>query len=113
MQHAGTQSAENVIKKEFLWPPDTLDDAAEHPEGEHVEKNMLEVGVHKHVCEQLEDVEVGGHEEMKPQNVVQIHPQRSLPGQHGHESQQIDNQKILGDGGDVAYHLCLYNIIVV
>ena len=101
MQQAGAYSAENVIKKEPLRPPYLFNDTAEHPKGKHVEQNVLPSGMHEHVGEELVKVKIGCQEEMQSQHIVQVKVEGALDDQRGKESQQVDNQQILGDGRNV------------
>ena len=59
---------------------------------------MLPSGVHEHVADELEHVEVGGYEEVQPEEVVQVNAALLSGGQCAHKGQNIDDEQILGDG---------------
>ena len=59
LKEAGTYTAGYVIKKELLRSPDSLYDTSEHPEGEHIEENMLETTMHEHIRKQLINMKIG------------------------------------------------------
>ena len=66
---------------------------------------MLETTVHKHVGEELVDVEVGSQKEVQSERVVeQIFAVGILPVQHrGHESRYVDDEQVFGDSGYIAH----------
>ena len=90
LYQTGTYSARNVIKKEFLWSPHIFHHATEHPKSEHIKKDMLEIRMHEHVCEQLIDLKIGCKEKMKSENVVQINSS-AVKYPKRYKSKQIDN----------------------
>jgi hypothetical protein len=112
LAQASSYSAQNVIKNEFLRTPHILYHAAEHPEGEHVEKEMGKAAVKKLVGDELEEVEIGSQEEMQAAPLRQY---RLSWGLRIHKKlyqihQHIDDKKILRDCWYVAKHLFLFTI---
>ena len=53
LTQAGTNAAENVLKKEFVSTPYILYHTTEHPECKHIKEQMRETGMHEHICQQL------------------------------------------------------------
>ncbi len=58
LHHSGADAAGQIENKEALAAQHLLHHAAEHPQGEHVEEDVLDVCVHEHVGYQLIEVEV-------------------------------------------------------
>ena len=58
---------------------------------------MLPTSVHEHVSEQLIDMKVRSHEEVKPQHIVQIDARYLLSHEEGDECQEVDDKQILGN----------------
>ena len=76
-----------------------LNDHAEHPERKHVEEDVLQVAVQKHVADELEQVEIVGQHEVKPQeggDVESLHFEELLH----HEADDVGQQQIACDGID-------------
>ena len=96
LAQAGTNATYHVEKQESLRTPHIFECVTEHPQGEHVEKQMFKVAVHKHVSDDLVRLEIGGHEKMQSQNAVQIDVE-AIQGESGQKHQNVDNQQILND----------------
>ena len=45
---------------------------AEHPNGKHIEENMLEVGMHEHISYQLGQIEIRCKKKMQAERIVQV-----------------------------------------
>ena len=94
LYEAGAHAAGKIIEEELLGAPHVLDNATEHPQREHVEQYVREVGVHEHVGEQLVKAEIGRKEEVQAEQIVEVD---ALACEHpgGEEHQDVDNQQIL------------------
>jgi hypothetical protein len=105
----GSDTAQNVIKKEFLRSPDIFHHAAEHIQGKHIEENMSETAMRKHIGNQLIEVEVLSHEEVQAEIVVQqVFPVGIGSEQHGgQKDKRIDNEQVFGYWWDITYHYSL------
>ena len=114
LKKTGTDTARNVIKKELFRTPYTLHHAAKHPQGKHVEEQVVPTAMHEHVGEQLVQAEVGGHEEMQSQHVVQ-HVAAHGVGAHQRadkKCQHIDDEQVSCNGRYVSHHnFCLCSIM--
>jgi len=97
LAQARAKAANQIEHKKALGSPNVLYCVAKHPQGEHVEEQMLEVGVHEHVGEQLVEPEVAGLEEMKAKDFRQVDVE-PVQGESGQKHQDIDNQQVLHHG---------------
>ena len=105
LHDTGTDTTANLIKKEFLRTPHILNHTAEHPQGKHIEKQVGETGVEKLVSQELEEMEILGHEEMQSADcckVASLHLKQPRSG----KSHDVDDKKILCDSRYVSEHLC-------
>ena len=98
MQQATTQPANHIEQQEFARPEVTLQHRAEHPHGKEVEEDVGEVGVHKHIGEELCHVEIVGKEEVQRQVAVKVDAPPPCR-KRGEEEQDVDHQYILRDNG--------------
>lgn len=91
LHQAGTDSAYHIISKETLGTQYLFKGTSEHPYGKHVEENVLEVGVHEHIGNQLEQLEVRCHEEMQSKDIIQVY---SISFRHNasKEAKDVDDQ---------------------
>ena len=71
LKQTSTHATCNVIKKEFLCSPHSFYHTAKHPEGKHIEENVFETSMHKHVSKELINLKVGSQKEMEPENIIQ------------------------------------------
>ena len=92
-----TQSAGQVVEEEALLSHRLLHDAAEHPDGKHVEEEMRPVGVHEHICEELPRAEVARQEEVQAEQLIEIYAVGGK-GKAGEEAQHIDDEQVFSDG---------------
>ena len=103
LHEAGAYAAHNIVEEESLRTHHLLHDAAEHPNGEHVEEDVLPACVHEHVGEELVEPEVGGLEKVEAQQVVEVYAVA-----HGHQfaekHQQVDDYDILCYRGYVEHN---------
>ena len=70
LQDARAHAAADIIEQELAASPHVLHHAAKHPQGEHVEEDVLDIGMHEHVGEKLIEMEVLRHEEMEAKEVA-------------------------------------------
>jgi hypothetical protein len=102
LDNTSSDTTRNVIKKEFLRTPYPLYDTTEHPEGEHIEENMCQTAMEKHVGKKLVEVEITGHKEMKTEQRGQVYTPE-LQNPCCNECQKVDNQQILGHGRHIIH----------
>ena len=100
-----SESAGQVVEEETLLPHRLLDDASEHPYGEHVEEEVLPACVHEHVCEELPWAEVAGQEEVEAEHLFEFYAVRS-EGEAGEEAQHVDDEQVFRYG---RYRVHVYN----
>ena len=96
---AGSDTAYQIIDKEAFGTPEVLQHIAEHPKGKHVEYNVLPVGMHEHVGEELPHAETtrgNGVEGAHGGDVVV-----AIAFQHhgGKEYNEIDDKQVFHHGG--------------
>jgi hypothetical protein len=72
LNNASTDSARNVIKKEFIGSPYILHHTTEHPQRKHIEKDVRQIGMQELVGQELIQVEVAGHEIVKAAEACQV-----------------------------------------
>ena len=71
-QRAGADAGDEIELQEVASAPDAFQLRAEHPQRQHVEQNVEQPAVEKHVRPELPDPEVPKHEHrMKPEHVGQ------------------------------------------
>ena len=58
VQGRRSETCHEIEQEVFLRSPDPFEHAAEHVEGEHVEKHVPEASVHEHVRDKLPPVEI-------------------------------------------------------
>ena len=99
-----SDAAENVIKKEFLGSPNALHHTTEHPEGKHIEEQVLQSAMHKHIGEELINLEIRCQEEVQTEDIVEVdtlHPEHVIGG----ECQNVYYQKVFGNGRYAAHNI--------
>ena len=82
--------------------------ATKHPEGEHVEEQVFPTAMHEHVGEELVNLEIGGHEEVQTEDVVEVGA-LFLENYIGHKSQHVYYQKVFCDGWYIAHIINRFN----
>ena len=93
LHEACAQSAREVVEEEALLAHRLLDDASEHPDGEHIEEEVLPAGVHEHVGEELPGAEVAGEEEVQTEQFFEFDAVRGKR-QACEEAQHIDDEQV-------------------
>jgi len=73
LEQSSANAAENIVDEIAARPPCLFYQAPEHPQGEHIEEDMLPSAMHEHVGYQLEQAEIGGQYEMKAETVVKVY----------------------------------------
>ena len=94
LYQTGADAACHVVEKESRRTHGKFDCAAEHQQGEHVEKQMHEVAMQEHVCEQLKGLERRGTEVIKSKILVERMVKRRHNA-HGKPYEHIEYQQIL------------------
>ena len=105
LHESSSDTARNVIKKEFLRSPNILYYDAKHPKCKHIEKDVRQIGVQELVSDELEEVELAGHEEVESTDGWEV-DSPELKNPRCYERQEVDDEQVLGDGGYVAEHGC-------
>ena len=95
-------AADEIIDQKLLRSPHPLNDAAEHPQGKHVEEDVGEVGMQELIGDELPEVEIGGKEEMQLAVLAQV--ELSAQHQRGHKGKNVDDKQVFGNSGYVAKH---------
>ena len=90
-RHIGMQ----LVKQVSASAPVIFNHGSEHPQGEHVEKKMLETPMHEHIGNELKRMEMGGLEVMQPKEIVHVKAEGRLEHHHGKIAQGVYNQQIL------------------
>ena len=72
-----TKSASEVLEEEAIPTHRLLHDAAEHPDGKHIEEEVRQVSMHEHVGERLPGTEAAGQEEMQTEQLIKVYAVRS------------------------------------
>jgi hypothetical protein len=62
----------------------------------------------EHIGDELEQVEIAGHEEMQASHVCQVYATH-MKHPCGNENQEVNDEQILGNGWYVAKHDTIYN----
>ncbi len=95
MTQYSTHASNEVEHQEALGAEHILEDGPEHPEREHIEKNVGEAGMHEHVREQLPPFEIGRIP------IVQCQVHVSFFSQHilRQKKQNIYDDDVLNDSG--------------
>jgi len=97
LHQSGSQAAGEIVEEEALAAHGILHDATEHPYGKHIEEQMRETAVHKHIGKELVEIEVAGHKEVQAEHVIQVNTIGRKGGSpSGSEEQHIDNEQVLG-----------------
>ncbi len=87
-----THAAYHVVDQEAPRPQLVLQRAAEHPQRKHVEKEMLEVGMQKHVGHELIGMEQRIGEPVERAGAKQRGPHGQQ--RRSHEDQRIDDEQV-------------------
>ena len=97
-EQSGAQAAGQVVDEEALGAPEVLHCVAEHPEGEHVEEQVGEVGVHEHICQGLPHAEVASGRVPEAEDVVEVN--NVLHAEHvvGQVGECVDDKEVLDCG---------------
>ena len=99
-----TYTAHEIIDEETLGTQGLLDDASEHPEGEHIEKEVHETAVHEHVADQLVGHEVMAQQEVQAEHLVQVDAALA-EDEGGCEHQHVDDKQVFDDRSQTS-HCC-------
>ena len=99
---AGSQSAADVIHQKLVRAPHALYHTAEHPQGKHVEEDVHETAVQKHIGEELVEVEVAGQEKMQSEERCQIDATQ-FEHPRCHICQKVYHQQVLRHGRHVVH----------
>jgi hypothetical protein len=67
-----TQSGDQIVDQESFASPDTLQCFSEYPECPHIEENMPQATVHKHMRDDLPRFEHGRLEIEESQDAIQV-----------------------------------------
>ena len=107
LHQSGAYAAHHVVEQVLLRPPDVLHHAPEHPQRKHIEEDVCEVAVHEHIGHELVYAEVGSHEEVESEYVVEVNARhrQHLRGQKSHD---VYDEQVLGDSWNVAEHTCFF-----
>ena len=109
-----------VIGQKALSSPDIFDHRSEHPQGEHVGKQVEKASMHEHAGEDLPQVEVGSSRLVEGER-FEKRPQRGIR-QHvgGQIHQAVDHQQVFGHLGQhlvaprlegIVTHTCFFSRI--
>lgn len=98
-----TDAADHVVDEEALRAQFVLQRAPEHPQTEHVEEDVLEIGVQEHVGDELVGVELHAQKLRSPDRegeqavdlVADGQQRRGHIGQYIYDNQVLDNRRRL------------------
>jgi hypothetical protein len=82
-----------VENKESFWAPNIFEHATKHIEGEHVEENVPNTAMHKHVCKGLPPAKQWRLPVMETEGVIKIY----APGSKAHpqkKNKDIYNEEV-------------------
>ena len=95
---AGTYATHHPIRQKAFGTQRALYQTAEHPQREHVEEQMGQAAVKKHITDELPHPEVVGQNEVKAEQVGEVDVQTA-----GKQLQQVAHhvgyQQVAGDRG--------------
>ncbi len=86
-------TADKIVEEEPTGTPEVLHGSTEHPEVEHIEEDVAEVGMHKHIGEGLPGLELVGRETEECQILGQIDTTR-LQHVVGSEDEDVDDEQM-------------------
>ena len=72
LTEAGAYAADHVVNQEAVAPQRALYEAAKHPQREHVEEEVGEAAVQKHIGDELVEPEVAGQDEVEAEALGQV-----------------------------------------
>ena len=93
-QHADQACAKatnQIVEQETLRPPYVFKRGAEHPQWEHVEKEMLEIAVHEHIGKRLPNAEHPRIQRPNPEPEVQVDISQLAQHKIGQKTYTVDN----------------------
>ena len=62
-----SKPSDKIVDQKPFSAPSVFHRCAKHPQCEHVEEDVAEVGMHEHVGHELPDMEICGAREMQPE----------------------------------------------
>ncbi|CDE65259.1 unknown [Alistipes putredinis CAG:67] len=92
LQHPGTDAAHHVVGQKALRPQLVFERTTEHPQGEHIEKQVGKSTVQKHISHQLVGMEQRTLDVEKRQRPDDSVPDRQQLGRKKH--QRIDDNQV-------------------
>src|SRR5690606_31497858 len=88
LQSQRSQAGDDVVLEETFGPPYRFNGAPKKKHGVHIEKNMKEAAVHKHVSNGLPNPEQLGFKIMRAKDMQH---ESFVRGECGQEKQAVDN----------------------
>ena len=99
MKGHSPESAEEIEKQEFLLPQNVLNYATEYQQSVHVEENVPESPVHKHVGDNLPPVEIPRSRIEESESLDHVF----LVDQTGQKHKAVDDYEVLCDSRDIGH----------